>query len=307
MQFLSKKLVTFTENTLTHIKRKNYIKREKQKRLHPFLDWLGAFLWAACAVFIINQFLFQAYVIPSKSMEKSLLVGDRILVNKFIYGPELLPGFFKIQGFKTPIKEDVVVFENPEYRNRGTTFDIVSRLIFMLTLSMVDIDKDLNGKPAHHFLIKRVIATNGDVVKIEDGDVFIKPRGLENFFKENSHNYEPIRSFNNSFYSETEKEIRQMVYSSQISNSSKYTQDLLYSRKINYKYLSHISPSMVNYYQEYNIKDIGFYVPEGWLLPLGDNRDNSKDGRYFGIIRDSEVLGKASLRFWPFSRFGSIK
>jgi signal peptidase I len=54
-------------------------------------------------------------------------------------------------------------------------------------------------------------------------------------------------------------------------------------------------------------QSLGWYVPEGRILPLGDNRDNSKDGRSFGPVRLSKVLGKGAVKFWPWGRIGSIR
>lgn len=48
-------------------------------------------------------------------------------------------------------------------------------------------------------------------------------------------------------------------------------------------------------------------VPPGKYLFLGDNRDDSKDGRYFGFIEDDRIIGKAIFTFWPLKRFGSLK
>ncbi len=50
----------------------------------------------------------------------------------------------------------------------------------------------------------------------------------------------------------------------------------------------------------------GWYVPEGHSLPMGDNRDNSRDGRYFGPVPDQDVLGRASLLYWPMQRFRTL-
>ena len=50
----------------------------------------------------------------------------------------------------------------------------------------------------------------------------------------------------------------------------------------------------------------GIYVPEGYVLPLGDNRDNSRDGRYFGPVSESVINGKVIFRFWPLNRIGSL-
>jgi signal peptidase I len=55
----------------------------------------------------------------------------------------------------------------------------------------------------------------------------------------------------------------------------------------------------------------GWYVPESRILPLGDNRDNSRDGRYFGPVKKSKILGKGSIIYWPGDfrtrRFGSLE
>ena len=51
---------------------------------------------------------------------------------------------------------------------------------------------------------------------------------------------------------------------------------------------------------------LGWYVPEGRVLPMGDNRDNSRDGRYFGPGREAKVLGKGAVIYWPARRIGPI-
>ena len=40
------------------------------------------------------------------------------------------------------------------------------------------------------------------------------------------------------------------------------------------------------------------------MLPLGDNRDNSQDGRYFGPVDEKKVNGRVVARFWPIGRIG---
>jgi len=48
-------------------------------------------------------------------------------------------------------------------------------------------------------------------------------------------------------------------------------------------------------------------IPPNEYLPLGDNRNQSRDGREFGTIPFSSIVGKAWLRYWPFNRIGIIK
>ena len=44
-------------------------------------------------------------------------------------------------------------------------------------------------------------------------------------------------------------------------------------------------------------------IPKGYVFVLGDNRLDSKDSRYLGLISDEEIVGKTSLTYWPFDRF----
>lgn len=48
-------------------------------------------------------------------------------------------------------------------------------------------------------------------------------------------------------------------------------------------------------------------VPEGKLWVMGDNRENSEDSRYFGFINEKSVVGKVSVRYWPFSEWSVLQ
>ena len=66
--------------------KKKYKKGEKR---NPFYDWLDAIIFAVIVVTFINTFFFQAFKIPTASMESSLMAGDHLFVNKLAYGPRL--------------------------------------------------------------------------------------------------------------------------------------------------------------------------------------------------------------------------
>ena len=94
----------------------------------------------------IRTFIVQAFKIPSGSMKNTLLIGDHILVNKFIYGVKIPFWEKTVIPIKDPKRGDIVVFKFPE-----------------------DPDKDF---------IKRVIGAAGDVVKIRNKRVFVNGKPL---------------------------------------------------------------------------------------------------------------------------------
>ena len=68
-----------------------------------------------------------------------------------------------------------------------------------------------------------------------------------------------------------------------------------------------ISPHISNYGNEWRNRQLGWYIGENHIFPMGDNRDNSEDARYFHAVEMEKVLGRASFRFWPITRFGGIR
>ncbi|NPA49518.1 MAG: signal peptidase I [Thermodesulfobacteria bacterium] len=111
------------------------------------LDWAKTILFALLLALFIRTFFVQAFKIPSGSMIPTLLIGDHILVNKFIYGVRNpITRDLWIKG-KEPQRRDVIVFIFP--KNRKLDF------------------------------IKRVIGLPGEVVEIRNKKVFINGVPLE--------------------------------------------------------------------------------------------------------------------------------
>jgi signal peptidase I len=94
-----------------------------------------------------RTFLFQAFAVPSPSMEKNILAGDRVLVNKFIYAPERPAGLARLLPGRAVRRGDVVIFKYP-----------------------VDPRRDF---------VKRVVGLPGETVAIRNKRVFIDGRLLE--------------------------------------------------------------------------------------------------------------------------------
>ena len=62
-------------------------KKSDNALLKKVMSWVDAIVFALIAVYFVHLYLFQNYVIPTSSLEKSLLVGDYLFVSKFNYGP----------------------------------------------------------------------------------------------------------------------------------------------------------------------------------------------------------------------------
>jgi signal peptidase I len=314
-----------TERYLTYRARIRREKKEKRRAKNPVLDWIEAFLWAAGMVLLINQYLIQAYRIPSGSMIDTLNIGDHVFVNKIVYGPELLPGLLKLPSPVKPERNDIIIFENPSYISRGPVFDISQRIIYMLTLSLVDIDRDDSGEPKVHFLIKRAAGSAGDFFTMENGEMMIRFAGEERWVSERDYNaamgrkhrigrlmpleqYPALASAGRAAaWVDRGLPVSQELFEEAGQAAELNYPDYLFHEQARLETLRKIHPDDRRYSMLFAKQRLGWYVPEGRVFPLGDNRDNSRDGRYFGPVKLLKVLGKGMIIYWPYWRMGGIR
>lgn len=116
-------------------------------------EWTESIVIALVLALIIRTFVVQAFKIPSGSMEDTLLIGDHLLVSKFIYGMQIPFTEKRILTFRHPRQGDVIVFEFPEDRNKS----YFSRRDF----------------------IKRVVGVPGDVVEVREKQVYVNGKKYE--------------------------------------------------------------------------------------------------------------------------------
>jgi len=146
-----------------------YKKRQEKKRRKreaskkgKVREYIEAILVALVAAIILRILVIQAFRIPTGSMKDTLLIGDFLLVNKFIYGvrtPDRIPllnleiPHFRLPGFKDPKPGDIIVFKYP----RDPKLDY----------------------------IKRCMAVEGQTIEVRDGQVFVdgKHEGKREFIK----------------------------------------------------------------------------------------------------------------------------
>ena len=88
-------------------------------------EYLEAILMAVALALFLRTFVVQAFSIPTGSMENTLLVGDFLLANKFIYGARIPFTDVRLPGFSNPEPGDIVIFEYPRDPNR----DFIKRVV----------------------------------------------------------------------------------------------------------------------------------------------------------------------------------
>ncbi len=114
------------------------MKKQTQNKL---LEYIKAIAFALILALFIRAYFVQAFKIPSGSMIPTLLIGDHLLVNKFLYGTEIPFTDDKILILRNPQRGDIVVFKYP-----------------------LEPDRDF---------IKRIIAVEGDTIEIRNKNVFL--------------------------------------------------------------------------------------------------------------------------------------
>jgi signal peptidase I len=120
---------------------------EKKKKKSLVREYAEAIGTAILLALLIRTFVIQAFTIPSGSMMDTLLVGDYILVNKFIYGAELPFTSSHLPGLRQPTRGDIVVFKYP-----------------------LDEKRDF---------IKRIVAAPGDELLLRDNQILISGRPIQ--------------------------------------------------------------------------------------------------------------------------------
>jgi signal peptidase I len=112
---------------------------------HIAREYLEALIIAAIFLQFANTFVVQTYYIPSGSMENTLLVGDHLFVNRFIYGPAPTALERKLLPLRPVRRGDIVVFRSKE----NPRIDVVKRCVGVPGDQIRVVDKRLviNGKP----------------------------------------------------------------------------------------------------------------------------------------------------------------
>lgn len=252
-------------------------------------EMLDAFIYAGVFVFmLIRPFGVQAFLIPSGSMWPTLYVNDFIVANKAIY------------RYSDPKVNDVVVFRPP----------VTARL----SADQVDADGEMKVD-----FIKRCVGTPGDLVEMKKGVLYRNGQKVDEPYKALSEctDEHPEAECQN-FRVLTPDQQKQLTMSSfKLVN---YHNRII---PLNYTDLDANAPtprvenfieSQAPYHvaEEFQIADpdeekkaealSAQKVPPGMYLMMGDNRNNSFDGRGWGLVPRDWIIGRSEFVWFPISR-----
>ncbi len=187
-----------------------------------------------------TTFILQAFKIPTGSMENTLLIGDHLLVNKFVFAPH--SGMFdRLLPYRDVRRDDIVVFKYP--------YD------------------DQAQEPGEH-LVKRVIGAPGDRVKVVNRQVLVNDEAVKEPFVNYGDPPDPPQLADDFPPSDPE-----------------------------------VAPYMTDRWRmdfEKYVKDGELVIPPGRYLVMGDHRERSWDGRFWGFVPREMIQGRPLVIYWSF-------
>ena len=236
------------------------------------VDYARSFFPVAFIVLIVRAFIFEPFRIPSDSMMPTLLDGDFIVVNKYAYGLRLPVINKKFIDTGSPQRGDVVVFRYPP-------------------------DPNVN-------FIKRLVGLPGDRVEVRDDQLVINgqliPQEPKGYYSDGC--YLGLRLSEEKLGEHTHQ-----VMSCHSADALERSRSFGFSGSTALPQCDRkkIDRDVGNYICNENVgpdgRDSGDkvveVVPAGHYLMIGDNRDNSDDGRRWGFVPDEYIVGKAT-RIW---------
>lgn len=232
-----------------------------------FREYFESFAVTLVMAIFGMTFILQAVTVPTGSMQNTILVGDYLLVNKFIFSPggQSLP--FLPQ--REIARGDIIVFKYPGNK--------------------VDPRKDSSRGliPYQINYVKRVIGLPGESIEFKNNQVFINGQLLSEH-RITGDADDDQSALETQDTSERKPDEKWDVYYSE--ETMKYTQTGRTLSRPGY---------------EFGVQNKPMVVPENSFFVMGDSRDNSEDSRYWGFVPRELVIGRAMFVYWSCDRGAS--
>lgn len=242
------------------------------------ITWAYDFWPVLAVVLVLRSFLFEPYNIPSDSMVPTLETGDYILVNKYQYGVRLPISNTKVLNINEPERGDVAVFRYPPQ----PTISYIKRVV---------------GLPGDHIVYENgQLTVNGTTIPFEQTEFKREKDVLDT--SESIYHYETLGQHQHL--------VRNLEGQNSLVSQFNYAQskkDLPFVATENDRFVKSNGES-------WEIK-----VKPGHYFMMGDNRDQSADSRFWGLVPEANLTGQAiyvwmhkepGFKLPSFSRNGQI-
>ena len=300
--------------------KKEYKEGEKHNVL---LDWLDAIIFAVVFVTFINIFFFQAFKIPSSSMESSLLTGDHLFVSKLTYGPKIpetpltIPfthnvigshesystairnDYRRLKGFRYVERGDYVVFNFPNGDTVLTKAPADDYYAVCRTAGKAYAIANygpIKVRPADkkdHY-VKRCVAVAGDTLEVRDGQVFINSEAQTVWPPDYPDSYRLIFPFTEEF-KWTRDNFGPLWIPAKGTTVALSMDNLpLYERLIR-DYEHHTLEVKDGVIRIDGQEASSYTFGQDYYFMMGDNRHNSLDSRYWGFVPEDHIVGKPAV------------
>jgi len=250
---------------------KEVVKTTEDKLLGPpksvAREYFESFVVTLIMAIFGMTFILQAVTVPTGSMQNTILVGDYLLVNKFIFAPSGNPLPFLPQ--REIRRGDVIVFKYPGFRDGS------------------DRDAERGIIPYQVNYVKRVIGLPGETVEFRDNRVYINGQLLPEHRLVSANPYVETAAKTNDVEPRQPDETYDVMYSEKSMEAVKRRR------------------SVITDDMDFAVPGKTMQVPEDSYFVMGDNRNNSEDSRYWGFVGRNLVVGRAMFVYWSCDRAAS--
>ncbi len=286
--------------------------KKDEKRKSTFREYSESLFVALAIALVIRALVIYPFRIPTGSMEDSLLVGDFLLANKFVYGirtpdwigiPYTKVGFsipfFRTPGFRKPARGDVVIFKYP----RDESLNYIKRCIAVSGDSLLIRDKVvyINGEPFPNpphskFIDHRIYPEN-----YEEYTIFPPHAGNRDY-------YGPVRipapgdtlQFHESNRQVWFERLQIILYEGHKIMLTHRGEHIRLSADNQGRWLTAIQTYPIESFSVdgQSLENFIYTVKHRHYFMMGDNRDNSLDSRYWGFLPERNVVGEGLIVYW---------
>ena len=246
------------------------IKPEERKLVGPpkstAREYFESFVVTLIMAIFGMTFILQAVTVPTGSMQNTILIGDYLLVNKFIFAPSGNPVPFLPQ--RDIKRGDIIVFKYPGNKVHPEN----------------DSRRNPPTIPYQINYVKRVIGLPGETVEFRNNQVFINGKLLPEH-----------RVIGDTKIADAALETREFE-----PRQPDQTYDVYYSEET-MDYLKS-GQNLPRTGMEFGVQGKPMVVPENQFFVMGDSRDNSEDSRYWGFVPRELIIGQAMFVYWSCDR-----